>query len=80
MENQNQELPIANNEEVNAEIEPVITKVKTGIKMNLNAKGFLNFMKTNNIYLDKTILIKDIIDNKAGNDVVLTFFFNSSKS
>ena len=58
MEKQNQGKPIDNNEG-NAEFVPaVITKIKTGIKMNVNAKGFLNFMKANSIYLDKSILIK----------------------
>ena len=73
---------VGNNEEVCVvyDIVPVITKVKKGIKMDVSAGGFLNFIKANTIYLDKSILIKDIIDNAAGNHVFLKIlFFNSSK-
>ena len=52
---------------------PTIIEVNTEIKMNLSANGFLDFMKKNSLYLDKTILIKDILDNKIGNNVILNF-------
>ena len=51
------------------------SKVTRGVKMNVKAGGFLNFMKENRIYLDRNIFIKYIMDNKTGNNVNFEFYF-----
>ena len=49
---------------------PSITKIREGITLNLDSLDFLNFIKENSIFLDKTLFIRDILDKKLGYKVI----------
>ena len=40
--------------------------LKKGLKFDLMKQNFLEFFEGNSIYVDKTLLIKDMLDNKQG--------------
>ena len=45
-------------------------RMRKDIKFDLTPSGdFLKFMRMNSIFLDKSLLIKDILENKVGNEV-----------
>ena len=45
-------------------------KLNKDIKFDLNpSSNFMQFMQKNNIFLDKSLLIKDIIETNANNKV-----------
>ena len=68
------------NEDLNPENKPPRIKVKKGAKISIITPGFLNFVKEKNIFLDKTLFIKDLFEKSDGYKVILKnyAFFKSS--
>lgn len=65
LEKQNEENPIFSSEKGE-----MTYTIKPNLKFNLNCSmDFEKFIENNSIFVDKTLMIKDIIDCKAGGDV-----------
>ena len=47
-----------------------LLRIRKDLKFNLNpSRDFLEFKRNNSIFLDKSLLIKDVLERKAGNSV-----------
>ena len=55
-----------------------ITKIKEGITLNLDTLDFLNFIKENSIFVDKTLFIRDILEKKLGFKVIFFKRFSTT--
>ena len=63
----NEENPILFSEK---EEEEMTYSIKSNLKFFLGCNtDFENFIENNSIFVDKTLLIKDLIETKAGGDV-----------